>query len=63
MDDTKKLWYETVTTLGSAVVASSGKAVVLVEVAPACNLVSSIEVKFPPEVTTDNVLDGFKEYW
>ena len=52
----------TETIVGSAVVASLGKAVVLVEAAPACNLVSDIDDKLPPEPTTDNVTPGFNEY-
>ena len=44
---------------GSAVVASLGNPVVLVEAAPACNLVSDIDDKLPPEPTTDNVTPGF----
>jgi hypothetical protein len=54
------LWYAIVTVLGSAVVASSGNAVLLVETAPACSLVSLIEVKFPLELETANVTVGFK---
>ena len=56
------LSYDTVTTLGSAVVASLGKAEAFVEAAPACNLVSVIVAKEPDELTTDNDTLGFNEY-
>ena len=52
-------WYAVVTVLGSAVVASLGKAPVPVDDAPACNLVSFIEVRFPPDPETASVLVGF----
>jgi hypothetical protein len=56
------LSYVTVTVLGSAVVASLGNAVALVEAAPACFLVSVMASKEPPELTTDNATLGFNEY-
>ena len=52
----------TVTTDGSAVVASLGKDEASVDIAPACNLVSVIDPKLPPELTTDNDTLGFNEY-
>ena len=48
------LFWVIVTTLGSAVVASLGKAVALVEAAPACNLVSDIEPILPLPTSTCN---------
>ena len=51
-------WYAVVTVLGSAVVASEGKALALVDTAPACNLVSLIDVNDPPDPETASVLVG-----
>ena len=53
----------TVTTDGSAVVASLGKLPDEVDAAPACSLVSSMDPpgRLPPDPTTDKVLDGDNE--
>ena len=51
-------WYAVVTVLGSSVVDSLGKALELVDAAPACNLVSFIDVSDPPEPETASVLVG-----
>ena len=52
-----------VTTEGSAVVASLGDEVALVEWAPACNLVSDTVPNEPPEDITSNTTPGLIEYW
>jgi hypothetical protein len=48
--------------LGSAVNVSSTKPSKLNDTSPACNLVSVIVPKLPPEGTVFNITDGFKEY-
>jgi hypothetical protein len=54
-------WNEVVTTLGSSVVASDGKLPEDDNPAPACSLVSSMDVRFPPDPETVSVLEGDKE--
>ena len=51
-----------VTTDGSAVEPSATNAVLLVDVAPACNRVSDIAANVPLELTCDSDTDGLVEY-